>query len=369
VPDLGIQAANGRRKSTRQQFVGCLLGGAVGDALGAPVEFLPFADIRRQWGPHGVTRIGAPKRPAASTRGIEPGRITDDTQMTLFTAEGLLRSHNRWRERGIVNPTELVYRAYLRWLVTQGMDAPGLTDLDRDSWLLREPRLFQQRAPGHTCLGALASGRAGTLETPINNSKGCGGVMRVAPAGLACADAFSAGCELAALTHGHPSGYLAAGFLAAVIARCRKGQLLTSAIVRASTELRRHARHKETLAAVQAAVELARAGDATPARVESLGAGWVAEEALSIALYCALAARGFADGVLAAVNHSGDSDSTGALTGNILGVMHGADSIPDAWLARLELREVIETVGDDLFRHFGSQSRRPVEDANRYPPW
>jgi ADP-ribosylglycohydrolase len=289
--------------------------------------------------------------------------------MTLFTAEGLLRAHNRWRERGIVNFAPIVHRAYLRWLATQGIDAPGFTDLDRDSWLLREPRLLHRRAPGNTCLSALASGQAGTMVTAINDSKGCGGVMRVAPAGLACVDPFTAGCELAALTHGHPSGYLAAGFFAAVIARCRKGQLLTSAIVRATTELRRHARHKETLAAVQSAVELARTARPTPQNVERLGAGWVAEEALAIALYCALTARTFAEGVLAAVNHSGDSDSTGAITGSILGVMHGVSAIPPAWLRRLELRDVIEAVAGDLYRHFGSQSRRPVEDANRYPPW
>jgi ADP-ribosylglycohydrolase len=343
---------------TRSQYVGCLLGGAVGDALGAPVESLSLAEIRRRLGPAGVTGLPAPL-----------ARITDDTQMTLFTAEGLLRAHNQWREQGSAKRADLLHRAYLRWLETQGVRARALRAVDRDGWLASLPALRERRAPGHTCLSALESGRRGTVDEPINTSKGCGGVMRVAPVGLVCADPFEGGCEAAALTHGHPSGYLAAGVLAAVVAGCLKGYLLRSAIARATTPLKRYPKHRETLAAVKAAVALASSARPTPENVERLGQGWVAEEALAIALFCALTARSFRDGVLAAVNHSGDSDSTGAITGNILGAALGVRAIPRAWLARLELRDVVETVGDDIYRHVGSQSRRLPDDFDRYPPW
>ena len=94
-------------------FAGCLLGGAVGDALGAPVEFLSLSEIRARFGPGGI-------------HGFVPaydrvGAITDDTQMTLFTAEGLIRGDNRAREKGIGGgPIHCVHHAYLRWYETQG---------------------------------------------------------------------------------------------------------------------------------------------------------------------------------------------------------------------------------------------------------
>jgi ADP-ribosylglycohydrolase len=86
-----------------------------------------------------------------------------------------------------------------------------------------------------------------------------------------------------------------------------------------------------------------------PETIERLGGGWVGDEALAISLYCALAAKGdFAHGVRLAVNHSGDSDSTGAIAGNILGAMLGTGAIPGAWRERVEMREVIECMGKEL---------------------
>src|SRR5215469_1142760 len=93
-------------------FRGCLLGGAVGDALGAPVEFMSYANIVREFGPEGI-------RDFAPAYG-RLGAITDDTQMTLFTAEGLLRAYVRGCLKGICHPPSVVHHAYLRWLITQG---------------------------------------------------------------------------------------------------------------------------------------------------------------------------------------------------------------------------------------------------------
>src|SRR5579883_1882250 len=137
----------------RDRFLGCLLGGAVGDALGAPVEFWSLAEIRGRLGPAGVTEY----LPAYGRRGA----ITDDTQMTLFTAEGLLRADNRGREKGIADPLAVVHRAYLRWLRTQDERPPARPDPE-DGWLLALPELHSRRAPGNTCLSALRSGRVGT---------------------------------------------------------------------------------------------------------------------------------------------------------------------------------------------------------------
>lgn len=327
------------------RIAGCLLGGAVGDALGAPVEFLSLAEIRARFGPNGISDLA----PAYG----RIGAITDDTQMTLFTAEGLLRALAE--EPGTITPVEAVYEAYLDWLLTQGETPP--LPRQRHGRLVSVPDLHAWRAPGGTCLSALRSGRMGTLTSPLNNSKGCGGVMRVAPAGLVRhPDPFTLGCELAAVTHGHPSGYLAAGYLAAVVQGLLDGLELAEAATRTLDVLQRWPGHEECARAVEHALRLARQARPEPETVELLGSGWVAEEALAIALFCALTARDFADGVRRAVNHSGDSDSTGAITGNLLGARWGVDAIPTRWLDQLELQQTISAIAADITRHFWAPS-------------
>jgi len=335
---------------------GCLLGGAVGDALGAPVEFVSLSEIRRRFGPNGIEQYA----PAYG----RVGAITDDTQMTLFTAEGLIRAMLRFQDRGICNPVAVIQHAYLRWLATQGESNPDPTfGTNHDGWLYQQRQLHSRRGPGSTCLSALRQTDCGIAGRATNDSKGCGGVMRVAPVGLIANEPFKLGCDTAAITHGHPSGYLAAGFLAHTIAEVVRGAGLLAAIGSAQKQLERQAGHEECTAAVAAALDAAASSETTPESVERLGEGWVAEEALAISLFCALKAEDFAHGVRLAVNHSGDSDSTGAITGNLLGAQWGKHAIPEEFLADLELREVIEQLATDLARPLGD------DDYERYPPW
>ena len=313
---------------------GCLLGGAVGDALGAPVEFMSWAEIQRRHGKAGVTEI------------TPPGHFTDDTQMTLFTCEGLIRANVRGRSRGIAHAPSMVHRAYLRWLHTQGepLETEAL-----DGWLGGDRRLHRREAPGNTCLSALASGEGGTTSDPINGSKGCGGVMRAAPAGLVTwsfEDTYKLGCDIAALTHGHPLGWQSAGALAAIIRALVEGAALREAV---ATAMR--ATSPEMRAVLDNAVDVASHGLPDASTIEKqLGGGWVGEEALAIAVACALAAPDFDQGVLAAVNHSGDTDSTGSICGNILGALHAEAAIPERWLDALEARDLVESVADDFVR-------------------
>jgi ADP-ribosyl-[dinitrogen reductase] hydrolase len=336
-------------------YSGCLLGGAVGDALGGPVEFFSLNQIRQQFGPNGVQDYVE-----LNERGL--AEFTDDTQMTLFTAEGLLLARQRGNERGIWDPTEGIYRGYQRWLRTQRTRPTGPTgELTREGWLLGIKEMWKIKAPAQTCLSALSSGRAGTFEKPANDSKGCGGIMRVAPIGLAFEgeSAFTEAAEAAALTHGHPTGYLTAGVLAQTIAEIvaqplgigDRRRLLEEAVQTSISTLAKWPGHGETLYAVQYALELA--GDPAyppaPETVEMLGTGWVAEEALAIGLYCALVhTSDFSASVLLAVNHSGDSDSTGSICGNLLGAVLGARAISPHWLDQLELRAEIERIANEL---------------------
>jgi ADP-ribosylglycohydrolase len=341
--------------TSADRYRGCLLGGAVGDALGAGVEFLSLADIRRRHGPAGVTGYV----PAYGRLGA----ITDDTQMTLFTAEGLLR--DRRLPPAERDATDAIWRAYLRWLSTQEHgDSPARQS---DGWLASQGFLRAERAPGDTCLSALQAGQPGTLRQRVNDSKGCGGVMRVAPIGLAVDNPFALGCQAAALTHGHPSGYCSAGALAVIIGELVHGADIRAAVGAALDALRGIARPSESAevtASLEQAVALAERDSASPVTITALGAGWVGDEALAIAVHCALTAADFRSGVLAAVNHGGDSDSTGAICGNLLGASLGGGVIDGDLLGGLEGRNVISQVADDLHSVFAC-SHAP--DARRYP--
>lgn len=335
-----------------KRFQGCLLGGAVGDALGAAIEFDSIQAIRQKFGEQGLTDYS----PAYG----RIGAITDDTQMTLFTAEGLIRANIRYHHKGICYPPGVIYYAYLRWLHTQSErssdEEKNQIVQNPSSWLYALPELNSRRATGNSCLSALRSGKMGTIEESINNSKGCGGVMRVAPVGLIALDAFGLASEAAAITHGHPTGYLSAGVLALIIRQIIDSKSLSDAINHAVyEELPKHKNHEETLAACDKAIKMAQDETIQPApkTVESLGGGWIAEEALAIAIYCCLVYENeFRKAVLLAVNHSGDSDSTGAITGNILGALHGTEAIPRYWLERLELKDAIAEIAEDLLIGF-----------------
>ncbi|WP_250284044.1 ADP-ribosylglycohydrolase family protein [Frankia sp. CiP1_Cm_nod2] len=333
------------RISRQDRVRGCLLGGALGDALGAGIEFLSLDEIRRAHGPAGVRGLTA-------AYGVH-APITDDTQMTLFTAEGLIRASVRGRSKGICHHPTVVWRAYQRWLATQERPGPP-SDTDSDGWLAGQPLLYARRAPGNACLSGLRMPRMGTPARPANpDSKGCGAVMRSAPFGLLPTGpeaAWELAAECAVLTHGHPAGYLAAAAFAWIINVVADGHTPVEAVESALGRLASERAGGKVAAALRAALTAAADGTpTTPERVESLGAGWVAEEALAIAVHCAVAAP--ADpwtALLAAVNHSGDSDSTGAICGNIVGTMLGEDALPADRLTELEGHTLVRQIADDF---------------------
>jgi ADP-ribosylglycohydrolase len=271
--------------------------------------------------------------------------------MTLFTAEGILRAETRGNRKGICDPASTVYYAYERWLHTQGYAKVPEYDWIYDGFLLQVNELYAQRAPGMTCLTSLSSRKQGTIETPINNSKGCGGIMRVVPAGLFYSKekAFDLAAQFAAITHGHPSGYLSAGALAYLIASLIEGQDLESAAEDTAKVLKRYEGHEECTLKLKEALKLSRSNIADIDAIHQLGEGWVGEETLGISVYCALKHRNdFKRALIAAVNHNGDSDSTGAITGNILGAFLGMKGIPNTWVEKVELKEVILEIAGDL---------------------
>ena len=332
------------------KFKGCMYGGAIGDALGAEIEFYSEEDIFERFGERGITEY-------VMRRGV--AEWSDDTQMTLFTATGLLSCKSNDADKY----ARSIYYSYRDWYKTQ-TEAYPLPDGSRHSWLANIPALFSCRAPGRTCLSALSRMLPGTTKFPINQSKGCGGIMRVAPIGLYFCDSHLSvqesdrlGAEAAAITHGHELGWLPAVaqvHILRVLSESAGATIKEAALDSMEVIKQLYPRAKELdylLSLMQRAIDLSEEDEDDLDAIHLLGRGNVAEETLAIALYCSLKYSGnFEKGIIAAVNHGGDSDSTGAVTGNILGAALGINQIPNKWTEPLEMRSIIETIADDLYR-------------------
>lgn len=361
-----------------EKYTGCLLGGAVGDALGAPIEFMELDQIRSQYGKNGITDY--------VEFSDNTGEFTDDTQMTLFTTEALLRAYHRAVLKGIGGalPT-IAHQSYIRWLITQGIQVNSHNfkkekEYIESGWLIKQNGFYKKRAAGTTCITSLYNGIAGTIENPINDSKGCGTIMRVAPVGLMFFGdneyAFKTACEIAAITHGHSTGYLSAGFFASIISDLAIGEELEKSISYALNILKKWDNYEETYRAVESTLSLfentkSKRLEIKPEIIEELGQGWIAEEALALSLFASLIFKDdFRSGVLFSVNHSGDSDSTGSITGNILGLINSIESIPKCWVDNLKDNEIVKQVAEDLHIRVKGDTYEPDDEwLIKYPPF
>ena len=357
-------------EQNRDRALGCLVGGAIGDALGYAVEFEQWPYIRNVYGDRGITRY--------ELAGNGKALISDDTQMTLFTAAGLLLGMTRGDMRGVMGRIDTYCRwTYLDWLHTQEWDSRK-GDQRTDSWLMDVPELYARRAPGNTCLSALKS-----IENdikPHNNSCGCGGVMRTAP--LAILDylhGYAGGeyeycdmvaAEAARITHKHPLGFLPSAVLNDILMQIfecdevcpgRLSDYVQAALNRLPSIVSEDDGGKtygelwpkdvvKLQDVVKQAIALVTSEYPDHVAIEKIGGGWTGHEALAIAIYSSLKYNeSFEDAIVCAVNHSGDSDSTGAICGNIMGALLGRKAIPDYYTKDLELLDVIEELVEDLY--------------------
>lgn len=327
---------------------GCLLGGALGDALGFAVETLDLESIRAAYGPAGLT---------SPTQLSGVFRFSDDTQLSLYTVDGLVDAI-QWANEGVAaDETACLWLAYLRWLATQGETPPSSAPVAPPRWIDAQTVLRHRRRPGAACLSGLRGGEMGTLSRPVNpEAKGSGTVMRSAPFGLVphipveVADRLA--MNAAALTHGHPAALHGAAVVAVLIhGIVRQGMSLREAV--SAAVARAYTSNVPELAEfLETAVRLAD-DDGSPEQMSAaLGGGWTADEALAIAVYAVLASEAaagpeqhFRAAIALAINHDGDSDTTGSLAGNILGALYGRDGLPDSWAAALEGADVVTSMG------------------------
>jgi len=286
---------------------GCLIAAAYGDMLGTAVEFMNYQQIKKI---HGSKGIIIPQPAFGYTRPV----VSDDTQMTMATAQGLIEAPGLSADEII----QSVHAQYLIWL-----NSPE-----------------NNRAPGNTCISALSSGRIGTLDNPINQSAGCGGIMRVHPLGIAFHHdyntVFSLGQKIAAITHGHPNGNISAAFLSQLIAYLINGHDFqfsldqTIKFLNQQQNIDTQGTHK----AIESALTAPRSGDygdiidRQVGQTEmNSGGGWLGHDALAIAIYAVLCSpTNPLEAVRIAVNHSGDSDSTGSIAGAIMGAIYGYET-------------------------------------------
>lgn len=316
----------------------CLTIGALGDALGASVEFMSYGQITSTFGAGGIRFLDQAYG--------KKGAITDDTQMTLFAADGLISAYKRGAERGILGEYwGYTAMSYLRWLETQDYKNAEYPDLQwwGSSELYELVKAQGTRGPGNTCLSALKAVKK-SCEPANNDSKGCGTVMRVAPVGIffasltdeldekALKNIYDEGVKDAAITHGNITAHHSSGLLAVIYALTLNGSDLAVAVRQSLDEFAT----PDISELCEKAVKLA---EQPPSRenLELLGEGWIAEEAMAIGLYCALLCTTqnmpVIDALRLSVNHSGDSDSTGAITGNLIGISRGMDAVPHELLS------------------------------------
>lgn len=342
------------RITDRSRVTGTVFGLAYGDALGADTEFMSYDEITARYGPRGPRRLA---RPLA--------RVTDDTQMTLAVARAL--------------NAELV--------ATQGAITPaGLASELASSYVTWSTSPDNDRAPGNACLKGCARLRAGYPwdEAGSVASKGCGANMRVAPIGLLYrrglfepANPLGGAAQLsAALTHAHPTALAASELTAYAVAALANGcdPRLLPELLRFHAARRREDYREDWLGDLWK-----RSGDRSPAAYISrgwdemtealdlldqaldhdpgghgdpcryLGGGWVAEEALVLALYCLLARPGKPVAALGyAAATSGDSDSIASITGALAGAAYGMGAWPRRWARRIEYRDELTRVVDWL---------------------
>ncbi|MEW2569282.1 ADP-ribosylglycohydrolase family protein [Streptomyces sp. NPDC047070] len=327
----------------RSRVRGTLLGAAVGDTLGSPVGGLSMERIRAAHGAEGLTDL---------THGYgRRGAVSHLTQLTLFSIDGLIRAQVR-RDTGAWHPPTDLHRAYLRWAATQRDWGPDERRKE-DGWLAREEWLYARRDPARANLLGLGDETMGTLDAPKNpDQRGVEAATRSAPFGLLVGWepqlVMQLAVECAAQTHGHPLSYLSAGAYAVVVHGLARGESLDTAVQRALQLLAPRPGQQKVAEALQRALGAVRQGMPSPQRVEDLAGEGTAEGLLSVAVYCALVGEDTRHGLCLSVNHGGPSGATGALTGGLLGALHGETALPPSWLAELEGRPTMLVLADDF---------------------
>ncbi len=344
-------------KDILDRFKGSLYLGALGDAFGYVVEFMTTDEIQRKFsGPISFLDVG---HIPFLDENAEIA-VSDDTQMTLFTAEGVVDAFQNLSGKPFAQVfdhdvvTGSIRRSYLDWLKTQLLSFPKL-DV-REGSLVSFPELYKRQAPGMTCLSACSSGAPGYREGigPVNDSMGCGGVMRVAPigflTGLERTSIFNLGDASAALTHGHSMGHLPAGAMALILSEICAGKTVAYSVREVLQFLSQIPEARPLCEILDFALMFEGNQKMSSQTMELIGGGWVGHECLAMGVAAAILDAPIDYRMSVAANHSGDSDSTASIAGQLIGAFEGysalAETFPDFenWVSLLDVKAPLQVV-------------------------
>ncbi len=346
--------ANDKTIELKNRFLGCMLGGAVADSMGYVMEdFLEY-------------NIDEVTEPCVHEE-FGKALVSDDTQMAIFTMDGLQWAYIRCNSRGIGSyEASGVWQSYGRWYYTQTGEIldeylmhkhehePVALNMIGVKTVLEYEELYSNRLPSEESLSAIATMQMGTMEQPLNDFKDSSCLTRVAPVGLFLHDdpevAFAVGARLAAITHGNPTGYLAAGVYAYIIAEVVNGKALDEAVRSALLELKKYMYIDEVNDTLEYALHLSECEVTPQMAVEMIGDGDDADNVLAKGVFFALKAQSYEEAAVFAANSGGCSSSTGFVCGSIIGAILGDAGIPEAWKHNLELRKMITTWVDKLYQ-------------------
>lgn len=296
-------------------FMPVMVGLALGDALGWPVEFSSLSEIRAQYGSQGILQ---PPNPAL---------FTDDTQMTIAVTEALIEAG----DKDLESLMAVVSAKFVAW--AHHPDTPG-------------------RAPGNTCLRAVHNLERGQnwQQAGIKDSKGCGSAMRAAAIGYYYqhdpARLKEVAHAIGFATHQHPAAD-AAAIAAAYLVKLALDGVPVKEYSSRVMEFCAGISDEFDYAILRANHTVGWAD--TDAALQHIGSGWIGEEAVALALFCCLK---YPDNYVAAVrlgaNIQGDSDSVACIAGGIMGARLGMKAIPSDWFAHLERRTELEQLAQSL---------------------
>ncbi|MCM1055664.1 MAG: ADP-ribosylglycohydrolase family protein [Bacteroides sp.] len=343
------------------KFEGAVIGSAIGDAFGYPLMKLSFEEICETFEKKGAMEL-------AVSRKTKTALLTEATQMSLFTADGILWAHNERVSDENAAVANYVFYSYQMWLYMQtktiaGAEYEWLFDKKRNpnlSSLLKSKGLGRSRRLNDVNVDALLEAKNnnfGTLNKKVNENKDAGAVKRVVTAGLFYGQspdmAFRMGCDIGAITHSHPDGYLPCGVYAAVVAELMTDKSVEEAVNNAMALLAAYPENENTYNMLQTAIDLAGNEDIDPQEgIGELGDGLSAVSCLAIAVYSAIVHQtNFKFAIELAANHDGDSAACGAITGGILGVWYGLKKLPKPWIKKMQYLNLMETVSDVLFEN------------------
>ena len=335
-----------------QNWRGCLLGLAVGDAMGYAVDRLSWEEISRDYGPDGI-------------RGYDLANgyadVSSHTQIAAYTACGLLMGMTRRQRLGRVAPyTRYAELAMREWC--QNQHARRLPDRT-SCWVSEVEDLRRRRCLDTRMLDTLSRERLGAPGASFNSfdSPGCLGAAVsagafFAPERMAAYEVGSLGAGIVAMTHGDPMTFLSGAVTAYVIAgilqdpetTLREHFLQATDVVAA--QFGADYPQAETLKRLLYRATLLASNTLLPPRdaMEHLGCTTFAE-CLAGAMYTSLVSeKDFDSAMILAVNHSGRSAAVGALSGAFLGARLGAEAIPDFYLEGLESVQVLSELAEDL---------------------